>query len=535
MQKKLTLFLFLFVISLLQAKEAHFLTHKERLWIQQHKSIRVGITQIPNQILLKKDQKPTGLCIDLFRLLAQKTGIKFHYVIFESWNELLQAAKDNRVDIIFLAQKTASRLQYFHYTDTILTLQNKLIVNSKHKFQSLEELNNHKLAITQGSAIEEYLRDRYPHIIIVPTQNELQSLEYVANKRADATVIEVVRASAYIREHNINNLIISSNINYNYYLSIASTKQLPQLNIILSKAIKELPKTEIAALKLKWGYIRENNFFFDKQTIIYLTIAFAIIIPFTLYLFLINKRLHKEMREKELALKRVTQLRDSKLNDMSEIINMIAHQWKQPLNNLTLLIQLVITNYNKNKLNQKNMEYFQVNSKKQISLMSNTISDFIDLFKSNEKKEPFDLKEMIENLINLMNPIMKRHNITIHSSCSIESHLITNYKNMLFQIIMNIMSNAKDALLQNDIKEKIITIKLKNQDNKTIIEIQDNGGGIDETIIDKIFDPYFSTKEDKHGTGMGLYMAKIILQERMQGNITVQNKNNGALFSIILQ
>ncbi|WP_177202041.1 sensor histidine kinase [Hydrogenimonas thermophila] len=247
-----------------------------------------------------------------------------------------------------------------------------------------------------------------------------------------------------------------------------------------------------------------------------------------------NKKLKREIEEKQKALKRVEKLRDSKLNEMSQIISMIAHQWRQPLNNLYLLIQTHIYNYKKGKIDKQAIQYFKENSKKQINLMSKTINDFMEFFKAQENKNYFDLKKTIEELLSIIEPLFKKNNIKISFYYEDNNnYTLNNYKNMFTQIIINILNNAKDALLERNIDNKQIYIELQNNDIELIILIKDNAGGIPEDIIDKVFDPYFSTKNEKNGTGLGLYISKIILEERMNGKIDVKNDRNGAIFKII--
>jgi len=213
---------------------------------------------------------------------------------------------------------------------------------------------------------------------------------------------------------------------------------------------------------------------------------------------------------------------------------MIAHQWKQPLNNLNLLNQMLKLKYKKNTLDQKVMEYFFDNSTKQITLMSKTVDNFRDFFKIDEEKEDFDIQEIIHHIISITQPLYKESQINILFRPLEETYKIHNYKSMLFQIIINILNNARDALLEAENKKRTIYINLQQDNHKTIIQIADNAGGIPQDIIDKIFDPYFSTKKEKNGAGLGLYMAKTIIEERMQGEISVENTEQGALFSIKL-
>jgi len=527
--------LFILFTTALSADKPKYLTQQEVEWLSHLKrDITIGITEIPNQVLQTKNKTYRGFSIDLFEIIEKKSGLHFKYIYYSTWEEVLDAAKRGEVDVLFLAQKTSSRLKYLYFTDTVFTQQNKLIVNIEQQFHSLEELKGHTVAITAGSALEEYLHFHYPKIQLLSTKNELEALQFVAEKKVDATILELVRASFYINKFNLQNLLITTDIGYDYYLNIASTKELPELSIILSKTLQNIPKSEIEALKLKWGYIQEQKLFFDTQTMIYLAIAFGIIIPFSISLFFINQRLKREMREKEKALARVTRLRDSKLNEMGEIMSMIAHQWKQPLNNLNLLHQMLQLKYKRDLLDEKTMNYFLENFKKQVHLMSQTVDDFRDFFKINEQQKEFNLKGMVENLISVTQPLYEKHEITILFHPQKGAYTLVNYQSMLFQIMINILNNAKDALLEKEHLQRKISITLQEKDTHISIEIQDNGGGIPENIIDKVFNPYFSTKEKKNGTGLGLYMAKTIIEERMNGTIRVTNKKDGALFEILL-
>ncbi len=526
---------FVFTFSLAVAADLKFLTRGENEWLDSlRRDIRVGVTRIPNQVLRTEDGGLEGFSIDLFSLIEKKSGMHFHYVYFDSWEELIDAAKNGRIDVVFLAQKTASRLRYFYFTDTVLTLQNKLIVNTENRFDSLAALKNRRVAVTAGSALEEHMRDYHPDIVVVPTKNELESLKLVVDGRVEATVLELVRASYYMRRYNLNSLVISSDVDYGYHLSIASVKRLPELNIILSKTLAAIGKRETEALKLKWGYIKEKKLFFDRQTMIYLAIAFGIIIPFSFYLFVINRRLKAEMREKEKAMARVVKLRDSKLNEMTKMISMIAHQWKQPLNSLSILIQSLKIKQKKGMLDDASIEYFYEKSTRQIDLMAKTVDDFRDLFKISEKRETFDLGAMMDELTVTLQPELSRHGIRVNLHAGNGDFLVHSYRSMLFQIVMNIVNNAKDALAESAEEDKRIEITLARTEEGRVISVRDNGGGIPEEIIDRIFDPYFSTKRKKNGTGLGLYMSKLILEEKMKGVIRVENVGGGALFSIVI-
>ncbi len=227
-------------------------------------------------------------------------------------------------------------------------------------------------------------------------------------------------------------------------------------------------------------------------------------------------------------------LHQSRLAQMGEMINMIAHQWRQPLNSLSMLNQSVVLKYNRDKLDIEFLEYFKINSKKQIKNMSQTIDDFRDFFKPEKEKVEFSINNVMDDTLDMVKPICKKNNINILFENK-EEFKIMGYPNELGQAMLNIINNAKDALIYHDVNDKIIKINFEQIENNIILTISDNAGGISLNIIEKIFDPYFSTKGEKNGTGLGLYMSKLIIEEHMNGQLSVSNDKDGAIFSIKLE
>jgi len=527
-----------FTLSL-RAESSLFLNQEEKTWLSKRKKpIKVGITMIPNQILISQNGDYLGFSMELFHLIEKKIGISFQYIYFKTWNQLITAAKQKEIDIVFSAQKTFSRLSYLDFTDTVLVQQNKIIVNMENdSYRTIETLLGHTVAVTSGSAIEEFLRENYPKIILVDGKNEQDVLTLLSQKKVDAAISELVRASYYIKKYNLAHLHIAGDLGYDYHLRIASGRDDPMLNVILSKAISHIPKEKIEALQLKWGYIKDEVIFFDKQMLIYLALVFGTILPFSFYLYRVNRRLEKEIMSRKAALEKVVKMRKSRLHQMSEIVSMIAHQWKQPLNNLSLINMQLILKYKKGKLNDDALEYFQNNSQRQIALMTTTIDDFKDFFKVEEEKKTFNVRETIQNLLSIVKPIFDKDEIYIfYKVQEDEALLIEGYTNALLQIFLNIVNNAKDAFLEQEIvKKRYIKITAQKREDQIIILLEDNAGGIPKEILEKVFDPYFSTKKKKNGTGLGLYMAKTILEDQMNGQIDVSNGESGACFKIELR
>ncbi len=224
-------------------------------------------------------------------------------------------------------------------------------------------------------------------------------------------------------------------------------------------------------------------------------------------------------------------IQQSKMAAMGDMMGNIAHQWRQPLNTLSLAVQDIEEAFYHNELDEKYMKNFIDISMENITFMSKTIDDFRNFFKPSKTKENFKLKDAIEDILKIITAQLKNHKIAIYLYG--ENYNVVGYPNEFKQVILNLTNNAKDAILEKKIENGLIEIRINNLSEKfKEVSVQDNGGGIPKNIIDKIFEPYFTTKDGVKGTGIGLYMSKTIIEENMGGSLLVENYNNGARFRI---
>ena len=224
----------------------------------------------------------------------------------------------------------------------------------------------------------------------------------------------------------------------------------------------------------------------------------------------------------------------SKLALMGEMISMIAHQWRQPLNILGAINIKIETKLDfDEEFTSQSYAPISDDINKQLAFMSKTIDDFRDFFKPNREKEETDFTKLVNSSLGIIESSIKSKHINIVKELHCENKFIT-YANEITQVILNIIKNAEDIFLEKDIKDPYIKLISYRKDDKNILEIIDNGGGIPEDIIEKIFDPYFSTKLEKNGTGLGLYMSKTIIEEHCNGELTVENNNDEVIFRISL-
>ena len=224
-------------------------------------------------------------------------------------------------------------------------------------------------------------------------------------------------------------------------------------------------------------------------------------------------------------------IQQSRLAAMGEMIGNIAHQWRQPLNALGLIIQNIHFSYNNGVLTKEFVDDSMHKGVQLTNMMSKTIDDFRNFFQPNKQKEKFSLMATIDTTIDLIDAGFKHNNIKVKKDIKDEVSVL-GFPNEFAQAMLNIFSNAKDALIENEINEGLINIKVYKEELFGCITISDNAGGIPADIIDKVFDPYFTTKHQYAGTGIGLYMSKIIIEQNMQGFLSVSNEEKGAVFLI---
>ena len=224
----------------------------------------------------------------------------------------------------------------------------------------------------------------------------------------------------------------------------------------------------------------------------------------------------------------------SKSAAMGEMISMIAHQWRQPLQAVSILIQkLPIIKMIDGNISDEVLDNVVSQVGTQVDYMSKTIDDFRDYFKPNKKKEEVYIKNVIEKSIDFLEYLFKLNSIKVNYQNNSTSSLKI-YLNEIVQVFVNLVKNSCDAMIENGIENRVIRIHSYENEDYLFVEFEDNAGGIKNDVISKIFDPYFSTKNNKNGTGLGLYMSKTIIEEHSGGNIDVYNTDFGAKFIIKL-
>ncbi|MFJ5718185.1 sensor histidine kinase [Neobacillus sp. NPDC093127] len=242
----------------------------------------------------------------------------------------------------------------------------------------------------------------------------------------------------------------------------------------------------------------------------------------------LEKRLQEEVvknKEKDTIL-----IEQSRLAAMGGMVASIGHQWRQPLNNLSLLMHDVREALEFGEIDDQYIDRLTRESMQQIQHMARTINDFRKFYKPNKEKSIFSVGDSIEEALSIFSLSLKNHGIQVEFEYR-GQQMAYGYPNEYSQVVLNILTNARDAFVHKDISHRKLAIKISESGNFITTEFIDNAGGIEPTLLKKVFDPYFTTRSQ--GTGLGLYMTKMIL-ENMNGSVSVENTGDGARFSLLV-
>ena len=243
----------------------------------------------------------------------------------------------------------------------------------------------------------------------------------------------------------------------------------------------------------------------------------------------LNKNLEQRVKDEVEKNRQKDQhlIHQSRLAQMGEMISMIAHQWRQPISAIAMGANNILADIELDTLNENTLRKGANDIVFMTQELSKTIDDFRTFYKQNKQSAIVKLEDVIEKSLNIIKPSLINNNINIIQEYNSDEE-IEIYESEVMHVILNILNNAKESFKERETKDQTILIKTKNR----TISIYNNGEEIPEVIIDKIFDPYFSTKEEKNGTGLGLYMSKTIIENNHNGKLSVKNRDDGVCFTI---
>ncbi len=522
------------------------LTKKEKKYLEKKRVLKICTNPNWAPIEFTNNDKPQGVSIDIIKIIARKLSLETKFVRTKTWKESQEYIRDKKCDILPAAIKTKQREKYAIFTNPYL-IYGLAIVTKKDKpfVKNLESIIDKKMSRKSNSGLIAQLKSKFPNIKIIKTKGYKEALEAVEQGKVYFTISTFPILSYYKKKYNFENLQIAGYTKMKYKLRIVVRKDEKTLLNILNKALLTIPKDTKNIINEKWTTMHVVKQY--DYTLVW-KLSFVFLLIFLIFLFLYSKqrklknkleklnhtleeRIKKEVEKSRIQDQKLFQ--QSRLAQMGEMISMIAHQWRQPLAAISATTSNLKFKIMLDELDPQVLEKEIDLIDKYSQHLSKTIDDFRGFFKENKHKEKVTLEELIENTLDIVEKSLKNKNIRINKLFKCKKKFEV-YQNEIIQVILNLIKNAEDALLEKNIKYPVITLKTSCKKNIGTIIIQDNAGGIPDEILDKIFDPYFSTKMEKDGTGLGLYMSKTIVEQHCEGKIYVKNDKDGAIFTIEL-
>ena len=540
------------------------LTEVEKKYLKNKSFINMCVIPEAMPFSQIKDEKYIGISADLIELLEKTINKPMKLVSTKYWNDSLEFVEEKKCEILSSAIKTEKREKFLNFTDSLISMPLVLVTKNKISFiDDIANLENKRVSIVTSYALNDILKEKYKNIDFVNVANIDDAFERVL-KDENFGHIDFLPVAWYKIQRKFNNkLSISSKLDEKVELSVAVNKDDETLFNILNKAVSLINEDDKDLILDKWllnSYEEE----FDFKVIYYIFIISSAVIFVILlrqrFLNNLNRRLRhiidlktKQLKninrnlekrvEKELEenLKKDRLLaQQQKMISMGQMIENIAHQWRQPLSVITTSASAVKLKKELNILDDAYLTNSLDSIVKTAQYLSQTIDDFRYFYKPQKEKEIFYLDETFRKTSELLKDNLIENGINLKIIAT--KIQVFGYESEFIQVLINILNNSKDAFKNIDLKNKYIFLELEKYGKKVKIKIYDNAGGIDEEIIGKIFEPYFTTKHQAQGTGIGLYMCQEIISKHLNGSIEVENytfiyndeKNIGAKTTIIL-
>ena len=514
---------------------------------------------------IDKNGKYDGMGSDYIKLFTKRLGAKFELYPTRNWKETIQSAKERRCDIITMAVENEYRKTFMNFTKPYLSFPIVITTTTDKLFIEDIKFELDKVySAVEGFAVVKYLRQKYPDIKLLEVKNTFIGLQKVNKAEVFGHIDSALAIGYLINKENLFNLKIAGSLQRYAAQSIAIRKDEPILSSIMNKAVDSLEEYERSAIENKWLSVKfDKGFNYDLVWKVVYICLFILLGVFywnrklsksekktqkalgdvlevekelnskILELELLNKKMNEEVQKNKQQEEII--LFQSRLATMGETISIIAHQWRQPIailsshiNNIELEVK-----YKKEYDPKKLIELID-DSQLTLEHISNTITvfqDYLSPSKNIDSKE-LDVKTIIDNALNLYAPMVQKSDIEILKNYD-KTVLITGNEEYFIQVILILLNNAKDVLIKKNIEKPLISIETKKVYNGLQIDISDNGSGIKEEDLNKIFEPYVSS-DISNGKGLGLFIAKNIITKNFNGKMFAHNSIYGATFTIVV-
>jgi signal transduction histidine kinase len=537
----------------LTLSQVNYLSNKKEL------KLCIGPDSMPFEDF-NKNGEYIGLTSDYYKIFSKNLNIPITVVPVKTWKESVDLSKNRTCDIIS-AMQTEERKEYLNFTSPYLKTPVVIATKNYARFISdFKDLTDQKIGVPKSYAYVEELKKIYPNINYVEVPTIKDGLKKVIDGELYGQVGTLASIGYFFITDFAGSLKIAGKTDkVNLELGIGVRNDDPILFGILQNQVENIDESFHNKILNNWINIKydtsiDYSLVYKIFALIFVFIIFIVYKQY--YLKRMNKKLEEEVDKKtkllvdsnnklknnELILKEYTQdleikikeevdknikiqkqlFTAEKISSMIEMINNISHQWRQPLSIISTVATGMLLKKEYGLLEDKEFRQncFMIDSN--VQFISKTIDNFRNFIDNESSKKVFDLENTIDNFLNLVGALVINDHINI--ILNLEKDIkINGYENELIQCFINIFNNTRTALNEKKIENKLIFISTSILDNKVIITIKDNAQGISEKVINKLFEPYVTSKYQSQGIGLGLYITYSLIVERMSGTIDISN------------
>ncbi|BAF73315.1 ATP-binding protein [Sulfurovum sp. NBC37-1] len=551
----LKLFLFSAFILFSYAHANLDLSQDEKNYLKEKKEIKVCLSPKGLPLYGSKDHRKIGILPEVMHLIEDKMPVPLRYVPVKDWKECIALSKKGTVDIAALILASPNR--HTHLVPSKKVIEASLGLATKITApltEDISKLDIKSIASLKGQkSIAAFVKQRFPEVKVITVNSIDEGLDLVAKGKADGYIDETYTLAYHILNLYSNELKIIDRVSEKPMAgALGVRKDEPLLLSVMNKAIDQIDPQKVRDIVHRWISVKVEKGF-NYVLLVQVTAVFFLLMLVSIYwirklakevekrkfieneLKELNENLEEEISKKVALLhyKDAILMEKTKLAAMGEMMGSIAHQWRKPLSTLHINIEMLEADYRENRVDENFLSTFIEKNSRIIQYMSRTIDDFQHFYRIDKEKKIFDVRKKIDAVLDLKMYQLEENDITV--TISGESFSTLGYASEFQQVILNIIGNAKDALVEKGVAHPTIEIKIFYEGNRGIIRISDNAGGIDIDMINKVFEPYVTSKDSSNGTGLGLYMSKMIIEKNMQGKLSIGNVDDGTEVTIELR
>ena len=542
-----TIFLLVFLFLWLCAappyarSQSGLLSEFDRKWLSDHKEELIFAPDpayAPFEFFDSKSGKTKGLAHEYIKAIEKRIGVEFKKIKAPSFKDILDMAKEKKVAIVNAATETPQRSEYLLFTDPILEIKNVILVRKNVQGDLTPDgLKGKKISVVSGYAVAEHLQKNYPSYSYDPVPTDLNALLNAAYGISDAAIIDLATASYMIEREGITNLRVAGDAGYPIKLAIGSRRDMPELNAILNKALKDIGDAERIEIYRRWVHIDEINIFSSRA---FWKIVLSIVIFFTVIgsaILVWNRQLKKQVDIRTADLREARDRAEAACKAKSVFLANMSHELRTPMN--AIIGFSSVLSYG--RLTDEQKECVEMIKSSSVHLLE-LINDMLEFARLEAKKislnlKPFDIRDLVKNSISLLNEQLKNKNIRLfyEIDSSIDYNLFGDPLRVK-QILLNLLTNAIKFTPAGKIIIKAAQVEKTDKTAIIALSVTDEGIGIPSDKIDEIFEMFrqldSSTTRRHGGTGLGLSIVKG-LAELMNAKINVKSEaGKGSTFTV---